>query len=76
MRRAVGMEVLKVDLRPKDEVSAHCDAEDRGRPSTSRLRMIMIMVKVMMMMVMRKERICSAIARLKTCVSRLTGEIF
>ena len=45
MRRAVGVEVLKVDLRPRDEVSAHCDAEERGRPSTSRLR-ITIVIKV------------------------------
>ena len=58
MRRAVGVEVLKVDLRPRDEVSAHCDAEERGRPSTSRLRMIMIrlrmMAMIMMMMVLMK----------------------
>ena len=68
MRRAVGVEVLKVDLRPRDEVSAHCDAEDRGRPSTSRLRMrkmriFMIRIKVMMMMVRMKIRICPAILR-------------
>ena len=66
MRRAVGMEVLKVDLRPKDEVSAHCDAEDRGRPSTSRLRMIMIRIRMMMMMVVI---IMMLKARLKTWAS-------
>ena len=38
MRRAVGMEVLKVDLRPREEVSAHWEAEERGLPRTSRLR--------------------------------------
>ena len=31
------MEVLKVDLRPREEVSAHWEAEDRGLPRTSRL---------------------------------------
>ena len=38
MRRAVGVEVLKVDLRPREEVSAHWEAEERGLPRTSRLR--------------------------------------
>ena len=38
MRRAVGIEVLKVDLRPREEVSAHWEADESGRPSTSRLR--------------------------------------
>ena len=42
MRRAVGIEVLKVDLLPREEVSAHWEAEERGRPSTSRLRMARI----------------------------------
>ena len=42
MRRAVGIEVLKVDLRPREEVSAHWDAEDSGRPSTSRLKMTIV----------------------------------
>ena len=37
MRSAVGVEVLKVDLRPREEVSAHWEAEDRGLPRTSRL---------------------------------------
>ena len=32
------MEVLKVDLRPREEVSAHWEAEERGLPRTSRLR--------------------------------------
>ena len=40
MRSAVGVEVLKVDLRPREEVSAHWEAEDRGLPRTSRLRMV------------------------------------
>ena len=42
MRRAVGIEVLNVDLLPREEVSAHWEAEERGRPSTSRLRMARI----------------------------------
>ena len=42
MRRAVGVEVLNVDLLPREEVSAHWEAEERGRPSTSRLRMARI----------------------------------
>ena len=37
IRRAVGVDVLKVDLLPKEVVSAHCEAEERGRPRTSRL---------------------------------------
>ena len=48
MRRAVGMEVLKVDLRPREEVSAHWDAEDRGLPRTSRLRKKMMRTLVNM----------------------------
>ena len=66
MRRAVGVEVLKVDLRPRDEVSAHCEAEERGRPSTSRLRMIIIRIRMMMMMVVI---IMILKARLKTWAS-------
>ena len=42
MRRAVGVEVLKVDLRPREEVSAHWEADESGRPSTSRLRVTMV----------------------------------
>ena len=30
-------EVFMSDLRPREEVSAHWEAEERGRPSTSRL---------------------------------------
>ena len=33
----MGVEVLKVDRRPREEVSAHWEAEDRGLPRTSRL---------------------------------------
>ena len=57
MRRAVGIEVLNVDLLPREEVSAHWEAEERGRPSTSRLRIPRI-TRVKLSSLSDRETLC------------------